>query len=223
MANTTMQRRSFMTGLLGSAFVVSTPRRGLAYSVAEGPARCEYAILIDGRDSGRHSIQVKTAGDHCIATMRSTADVRVLAIPVFRYDHFSQEVWNGPALAGFDSRTDDNGRALQVAGHSTSSGFLVNVRGKIAILPPDVAPATYWNRAILERVNVLDPEDGRLFRHQVGRERTTGLAWARTGNVAEVNVTSFTSGVVWYDGGGRFLGGRFQKDSHDIEFRALPA
>lgn len=218
-----MRRRPFITGLIGSAFAIAAPPWGLAYDGDMPSGQYEYAILVDGRESGRHSVQVENSGGHCTANMKSIAAVRLLGMPIFRYSHFCEEVWHGPVLAGFYSRTDDNGRALRVAGRSTASGFLIDMLGTLAVLPSDVAPATYWNRAILERAYVLDPEDGRLFRQQAGEQRAARLDWARASTVTEIDVTSFTSGVIWYDEVGRLLGCRFKKDSHDIEFRALPA
>jgi hypothetical protein len=221
-----MRRRAFVAGLLTGAAILGRPRELRAYAAyASGtmPAQADYAILINGRNSGRHSVGVVNESGRRIAMIRSTAEVRFLAIPAFSYEHLSREVWQDDILVGFDSRTADNGRYFNVSGRGTPSGFLVDVNGRRAVLPPDVAPATYWNRAILERRHVLDPEDGRLFRHQVGSERMTALAWVPgAGSAAEVDVTSFMSGVVWYATTGRFLGCRFRKDGHDIEFRALP-
>jgi hypothetical protein len=213
-----MRRRAFVAGLLTTAATLGSPRDLFAY--ASPPARADYSILIDGRDSGRHSVAVVAEGPQRIAMMRSTVDVRFLAIPVYTYEHLSREIWRGDTLVGFESRTTDSGRYFQVAGRSTPSAFVVDVNGYRSALPLDVAPATYWDRTILGRPHVLDPEDGRLFRHQVGRERAAALDWV--GAAAEVDVTSFTSGVVWYAPTGRFLGCRFRKDQHDIEFRALP-
>jgi hypothetical protein len=222
-AITTMQRRAFVAGLLSSAAVLCRQRTALAYASSTPPVRANYVILIDGRDSGRHSVTVATDGGRCVATIVSKADIRFLAIPLFVYEHVSREDWEGDSLVGFESRTEDNGRSFRVEGRSTSSGFRVDVGGRLAMLPQDVAPATYWNRSILERPHVLDPEDGRLFRHQVGSKRITALDWmAGSSEATEVDVTSFTSGVVWYGTSGRFLGCRFRKDGHAIEFRALP-
>lgn len=212
-----------MEGLLGSTAILAAPRTVLAYAASISPDRRQYAILINGRDSGRHTVEIEPLGERCMVTIRSTADFRLLAVPIFSYDHFSREFWHGRTLTGFESRTDDNGRALRVGGRGTASGFLVDVAGKIAMLPSDVAPATYWNRAILDRVHVLDPEDGRLFRQHVGPQRTAALSWTGARTVTEVDVTSFTSGVVWYGAGGKFVGCRFKKDGHDVELRALPA
>jgi hypothetical protein len=212
-----------MEGLLGGAAVLAAPRTVMAYDAPLSPDRRQYAILINGRDSGRHTVHIEPLGEICMVTIRSTAAVRLLAVPIFHYDHASREFWQGRTLSGFESRTDDNGRALRVGGRGTASGFLVEVAGKIAMLPSDVAPATYWNRAILERAYVLDPEDGRLFRQHVGPQRTAALDWTGAGAVTEVDVTSIMSGVVWYGAGGEFVGCRFKKDRHDIEFRALPA
>lgn len=217
-----MRRRTFVTGLASGAAVLGWPRHSFAYASSK-PVQADYAILIDGRESGRHSVAVVNESGRRIATIRSTAEVRFLVIPIFTYEHLSREVWQDDTLVGFDSRTEDNGRYFNVTGRSTSSGFLVDDGARRAVLPQDVAPATYWNRAILVRQHVLDPEDGRLFRHQVGSERSTALDWMPSvGAAAEVDVTSFTSGVVWYAKTGRFLGCRFRKDGHDIEFRALP-
>jgi hypothetical protein len=218
-----MRRREFMVGLFGSAAVLQWGRAAHAYASGAGPSQASYAILINGRDSGRHTVSIARDGDRCVASVRSTADVRFLAIPLFRYEHVSREIWQGGSLVGFDSNTQDNGRSYQVAGRATQAGFQVDVGSYVATLPRDVAPATYWNREILARQHVLDPEDGRLFRHRVGTERIAALDWMPSaGNAAEVDVTSFTSGVVWYATSGRFLGCRFRKDGHDVEFRALP-
>jgi hypothetical protein len=218
-----MRRRAFVAGLLTGAAAFGRTHGASAYAGGETPARADYAILINGSDCGRHSVAVEAQSGRCVATIRSTADVRLFVLPLFRYEHLSREIWTGDTLVAFESRTQDNGRLFRVAGYGTPAGFLVEIGGHRATLPPDVAPATYWNRAILERAHVLDPEDGRLFRHRVGTERIAALDWMPgAGTATEVEVTSFTSGVVWYDRSGRFLGCRFRKDGHDVEFRALP-
>ena len=218
-----MQRRAFVAGLLTSAATLCGPRDAFALAPTKTPPRADYAILIDGRDSGRHSVALATTNGWRIATIRSIANIRFLSIPIFNYEHVSREAWQDGALVNFESSTDDNGRTFRVAGRSSPSGFVIDVNGRHAVLPRDVAPATYWDRTILERAHVLDPEDGRLFRHQVGSERMTALDWVPgAGSAAEVDVTSFTSGVVWYAMTGQFLGCRFRKDGHSIEFRALP-
>jgi hypothetical protein len=217
-----MRRRAFVAGLLTGAAAFGRAHGVFAYAAGEAPARADYAILINGSDCGRHSVSVEADGGRCVATIRSTADVRLFVLPLFRYEHLSREIWNGEVLVAFESRTQDNGRSFHVAGYGSPSGFLVEIGGHRATLPPDVAPATYWNRAILERAHVLDPEDGRLFRHRVGTERIAALDWMpAAAEASEVEVTSFTSGVVWYGRSGRFLGCRFRKDNHDIEFRLI--
>src|SRR5690606_851577 len=101
------------------------------------------SILIGGRESGRHSVQVEAEGEHCIATTRSSAELRMLVVPVFRYEHVCREIWHERRLVGFESRTEENGRSCWAAGRSTPSSFAEIGAGRFVLVTAGVAPATY--------------------------------------------------------------------------------
>ena len=50
-------------------------------------------------------------------------DVRVLHVPLYRYEHWDQERWESGCLQRIESHTDDDGQALQVQARRDDTGL----------------------------------------------------------------------------------------------------
>ncbi len=72
---------------------------------------------------GHHNFRLtETAGQRTLVT-EADFRVRILFVTAYRYLHFNTETWQGDCLQKIESRTDANGRVLNVVGLRGPEGF----------------------------------------------------------------------------------------------------
>ncbi|HYF16224.1 MAG TPA: DUF6134 family protein [Ramlibacter sp.] len=74
----------------------------------------DFEVRLDGRPIGTHRFVL--SGPAAARQVESTArfDVTLLGIPLYRYRHEARERWRGDCLVELQSRTDDDGKPVQV-------------------------------------------------------------------------------------------------------------
>lgn len=96
-------------------------------------------------------------------TLVTEADfkVRFLFITAYRYQHSNTETWQDDCLEQIESRTDANGRILNVRGLRGPQGFRID-QPEAQALPGCVKSFAYWDHDILEEDALLNPQTGEL-------------------------------------------------------------
>jgi hypothetical protein len=160
-----LNRRTVLAGaaLLACPGLVSPRLARAALPVPPGNA-LSFRIMRKGDRIGTHSLTFSQSGETLTISVKVEIVVKIGPIPVFRYNHDNQEVWTGTALQGFDSKTNDDGKAAFGRMQRSAAGFQVEgSRGGLYTAPPNTLVATHWNKAELE-APMVNPQNGELLK-----------------------------------------------------------
>lgn len=121
----------------------------LACSLAHANQTWDFDVRLDDRPIGTHRFTV--GGPPAAREVHSQArlDVKLLGLTVFRYRHEARERWRGDCVAELRSRTDDDGKPLEVE----------------QTRPEDDACLmgfAYWHPELPRQTRLLNPQTGRI-------------------------------------------------------------
>jgi hypothetical protein len=118
---------------------------------------------------GHHNFRlIEQAGERTLVT-EADFKVRFLFVTAYRYLHFNTETWQGGCLQKIESRTDANGRILNVAGLRGPEGFELRSPAAPDPVPGCVKTFAYWDAGILDEDKLLNPQTGELMSITVER------------------------------------------------------
>jgi hypothetical protein len=132
----------------------------MAASAHAQSGKWNFQVLLDGKPIGSHRFQV--TGQASETTLLSEADfkVTVLAVPVYRYRHVSQESFQDGCLQRLEASTTENGAHHEVRGSLSDSAFVVMTPQGASRLPACIMTFDYWNPRILQQSHLLNPQTG---------------------------------------------------------------
>lgn len=162
--------------------------------------RWDFDVYLDEKKVGGHTFLIEE--NDGVRSVQSNANfkVTILLIPAYRYEHSSNESWQGGCLQEISASTNANGKRSQVSGFSGDQGFELSVGNKQVAIPECVMTFAYWNPSFLEQPRLLNPQTGEYLGVEIvkdGREqlvvRGESVAAQRyTVKAKEVDVT------LWY-------------------------
>ena len=133
-----------------------------------------FKVYLDDDPIGEHSFQVLPLGEEQQVLSRARFDVDVLFFTAYRYRHESRELWRDGCLERIRASTDDNGTDLAVEGRRVGGALAVEINGQGERLPACVSTFAYWDRDLLARPRLLNPQTGQLVNARLepaGKER----------------------------------------------------
>ena len=111
----------------------------------------EFAVFRKGEQIGTHKLTFEEKGDRLQVHVDVNLKVQVLFMTVYRYKHESTEVWAGNRMVAFESSTQQNGKAWEVAAHLAGDDKLVvNANDQQRTLPDSLPPTSYWRPEMME-------------------------------------------------------------------------
>jgi hypothetical protein len=135
-------------------------------AASTGPALYRYAVSFDDRPIGSHTFVIDRDGGTQRVRSRAEFDVKILFVPVYRYAHTAEEVWERGCLATLAAETDDNGRRYAVRVTENANGIDIEREApeRASERHPVDCPATfaYWDPAELERDALVNSQTGAL-------------------------------------------------------------
>jgi len=176
----------------------------------------QFRVYLDDKPIGEHRFDFEASGsDFSQYTLISEAsyEVKILFVPVYQYQHRSEEIWTNGCVTALRSRTDDNGEDFRVeASHGEADELRVTVNGQLQVDAEScVRTYAYWNPRLLESEKLLNSQTGELETVSVQSLGVTSLPWdsQQLGDTLELNTEN---GVIrlWYGEGDRWLGLRSQ-------------
>jgi uncharacterized protein DUF6134 len=184
----------------------------------------EFSIQVGGKSAGQ-CVMTMTKEKDGTETMSAKANVRIkilLANYVFTCE--SAEVWRNGRLSQMQSKTDDNGKKVDVSVSANGEGLRVLVNGKEQPSRPEIWPSSYWRLADAKFHNnpvwILEVDTGKESARRleyVGVEPVT--LGGRQQNCHHYRVTGGPSPIdLWYDGQLRLVRQLFTEDGHRTEF-----
>ncbi len=116
-----------------------------------------FGVYLDDKRIGTHRFNVERdpTSDAVRVTSQAEFTVKVLRIPVFRYQHSAVENWRAGCLESIDTETHVNGTRTSLAGRRNAAGFEVDVSSSDGeqrrALPACIASYAYWDADTLRQ------------------------------------------------------------------------
>lgn len=149
------------TVLALAATSVAWPETAPASAGAE-TREWNFRVWLGDTAIGHHNFRlVEQAGERTLVT-EADFRVRFLFVTAYRYQHFNTETWQGGCLQKIESRTDANGRVLNVVGLRGPEGFELRSPATPDPVPDCVKTFAYWDAGILDEDKLLNPQTGEL-------------------------------------------------------------
>jgi hypothetical protein len=134
------------------------------YVVAGGDSNAKewnFRVYLGDSAIGEHVYRLTEQGGRKTLVTEADFKVRFLFFTAYRYQHSNTETWQDDCLEQIESRTDANGRILNVRGQRGPQGFLIDQPDAHA-LPGCVKSFAYWDHDILVEDALLNPQTGEL-------------------------------------------------------------
>jgi Family of unknown function (DUF6134) len=123
----------------------------------------KFRVYLGDSAIGHHNFRLtEQAGQRTLLT-EADFRVRFLFLTAYRYQHLNTEIWQGDCLQKIESRTDANGRILNVNGWRGPAGFEFHAPVTLGPVPDCVKTFAYWDAGILEEDTLLNPQTGELM------------------------------------------------------------
>jgi len=152
-------RHRLLAGALGASILVLEP------SVAVGAGTIteklfNFDVFLDERPIGYHRYELSRTAEGLRLESEADFEVKALFITAFSYEHEATEIWRDGCLVRIEARTDSNGERFRVSGSDLGSTFALETREGTRSLSDCVGSFAYWDRQLLERQRLLNPQTG---------------------------------------------------------------
>ena len=206
---------SHRCAVLALLLALSTPVLSLPVQAAEGPGgeavplNRSFDAFIGERQLGTHRYEF--AGDGEALTLRSEAqfEFKLGFLTLFSYDHVAEERWSNGCLTRFQSSTEVNDKRFKVNGQ-WQNGVLTLETLDGAEERPEACAWTfpYWNRAITQRSELINIQDGKRAEVTFSPPRPAQLEVGgvlrrveaqdlKGGEEGKIDITLYYDGPLW--------------------------
>lgn len=120
----------------------------------------QFRVFLDDREIGYHKVRMTPEEDVKRVSVEASFKVKVLFITAYRYEHQTEELWNGSCLANIQSRIDDNDKKLFIESQSVSNDFLVETHAGEKQIEGCVRSFAYWDPELLNASRLLNTQTG---------------------------------------------------------------
>lgn len=120
----------------------------------------QFRVYLDEREIGQHTVRLVTEGDQKRVNVEANFNVKFLFVTAYRYDHKTEELWEGSCLADILSHTDDNGEEMFVRAEPGVNGILLNTHKGTQKLNGCVRSFAYWDPELLKTRRLLNTQTG---------------------------------------------------------------
>jgi hypothetical protein len=218
-------RRGLLISAIAGAAARALPRFAGTATAAILPresADRSFSVLYKGDRIGAHTVSHSAAtGETRIAT-EIDLEVKALFFTVFSFHHRSLESWRGGRLTSLKSETVEHGQTLQIAGEATAQAFRVVTNGIPFIAAPGALTSNdLWNPALLQEAIVIDAQHGGVMgvsARKLADEQIT-VAGQQVRTTRYRFITPYLAGSIWYDDGGLWVHGEFERDAAHIIYQ----
>jgi hypothetical protein len=165
-----------------------------AQPVLQADGSWNFEATLDGKPIGTHRFVVSGPADARTVGSQAQFTVRVVGIPVYRYRHRADEVWQGECLRELRSDTDDDG-ARQHVGQRYEADCLMGF--------------AYWNPRLVAQRRLVNPQTGKIepVRFEPVPDRSIAVRDQQVAAHGWRLIASEQRVVVWYAAdNGRWIG-----------------
>jgi hypothetical protein len=178
-----------------------------------------FTVLKDGAPVGEHRFAFDRDGNRIEIEEETDIEVRLALIPVYQYEHDRREVWqNGRALS-IHSRTNNNGRRLDITVRPDGDGYIRTVNGRVDKFDDSTAILTFWRRDLFERhafFSVVEDKTMRISFEYLGKEvlKVDGQRLP----VDHYRMVGDEERELWFDSAGHVAKVEFERQGSEIEY-----
>jgi hypothetical protein len=218
-------RRSLLMSAIAGAAGCALPRLARAVPAAVVPgadADRRFSVLYKGDRIGAHTVQHSAATGETRVATEIDLEVKALFFTVFSYHHRSEERWRDGRLAALRSETVEHGETLEITGAPTPQGFRVVSKGIPFIAAPDALTSNdLWTPAVLRQVIVIDAHHGGVMGVSARKlaDETITVGGRQVHATRYRFITPYLAGSIWYDEGGLWVHGEFERDAAQIVYQ----
>ena len=120
-----------------------------------------FDVYLDKSKIGQHTFTLTENDGLMQIISKAKFNVKVLFVNAYSYDHEAKETWNKGCLSSIDSKTAENKVYTALKGKQEGSNFVLDITGKNKrTLPECVSTFAYWNSKIVEKKELLNPQNG---------------------------------------------------------------
>jgi hypothetical protein len=145
---------------LVAAFVAFAAVGSVGLAASAQAETWNFDVRLDGKPIGTHRFAVDGSSEAREVTSIAAFDVRLLGITVFRYRHEARERWRGDCLQEIRSRTDDDGKPVEVDRRLETAATAE---------PACLMSYAYWNPALIRQQRLLNPQTGEVDEVRIER------------------------------------------------------
>lgn len=218
-------RRTLLMSAIAGAAGGALPRIARAAAMPAFPGAAadrRFSVLYKGDRIGAHRVSYFPSTGEILVTTEIDLLVKALFFTVFSFSHRSEERWRDGRLVSLTSETVEHGETLHVTGAATPQGFRVVSKD----LPFLAAPGTLtsndlWTPAVLRQAIVIDAQHGGVIGVSVRKLADEKIeVGGRQLRAARYRfITPYLAGSIWYDAGGLWVHGEFERDAAQIVYR----
>ncbi len=151
-------------------------------SASDDQRSWEFKVFLDDREIGYHNFTVRDLDDGQTVDSEARFDVKVLFINAFKYRHRSEERWVDGCLQSIEASTRENGERNRVQGEASGETFTLRAvtagkKSDLEFKSDDertvdsgcVSTFAYWDRAFVDRDQLLNPQTGEVVPVDISR------------------------------------------------------
>ncbi len=128
--------------------------------------RLDFVVTRNGEAIGTHRYRFTRDGDRVKVDIQTEIDFKVLFVPLYRFRHVSQEVWDGDKLASLKSSTNDNGEPVRLEVKAVDEVLAVKGGETVEKVDAKAVPASLWNVVSVKRNKMVGTVDGAILKTQ---------------------------------------------------------
>lgn len=204
--------------ILATTAVVLACMSSAAFAQPRMPDSLNFTVLRNGDAVGHNTLTFRNDAKGLDVTVDTNVVVKIMIIPVYRFEHHDEEVWRDGHLIALSSTTNDDGTHHHLKVAADGTGLEVNGDDKASRLPPSLLPASLWNEATVRQATLLNTLDGRTMTVKVADLGSdTVMVHGQPRAARHYAVTGDLARELWYDADGTLVQVRFKaKDDSDI-------
>jgi hypothetical protein len=130
------------------------------HAMAEQTRQWRFHVFFDDTPIGYHTFTLSGSRSQRVLTSQADFMVKILFIEAYSYEHSATEHWSGDCLQRMLSVSNDNGEKYRVDGEWQGDKFVIDTRQGSTQLAGCVMSFAYWNPAILQQDQLLNPQNG---------------------------------------------------------------
>lgn len=168
-----------------------------------------FEVLLDQKPIGTHRFDLDALPDGAQRiTSRADFEVRLLGIPLYRYQHQAEERWDGQCLTSIQATTRENGKSQGVRGERQADSFRLSQPVAAMARNACVTSYAYWNPGrLLGARELLNPQTGDFDAIRVEKVGSERIQWRGAPVMAQrYRLEAATHRIdLWYSESGEWL------------------